>query len=647
MNAITLRRARCCAVLLLLLLCPLFGCARQPRFTDAEAAVTYLSSEALDGRRPGDPGNELAQAYLAASLKQMDYAPFDKDYRHRYSEAIVQLDRAVLTLGTQTYAYPDALQPEQLSALSAELALPLTDDLDAQRDCILLLPPDGVLTEPVNPLIQAVIQTRDDTRAPILSDANLKAPTRLFVSRATYDALHAQLGQTAQLSFSAQQTDCARANVVGVRRAGDTPAKEAVVLSAHFDHLGRAPFSGKLFRGALDNASGCAALLSAAQTLSRSGGAENAYRDLYIAFFNTEEIMLQTGGGSLAFSEALSPQYRRVYQINLDCLGETGTEVLRLIPSGGESRALCRDMMRAASAAGFSCEWADGISDHISFPLGFSLTTGFDGVHRLDEPATLLDFDALQRAADLAASYADDLLGRPTIDLAQYAETAELTSVPLETPLALNECCVVDYGGKLVHVRERGITGDPQALFAQYVPGLSSFSDLFRLFALNLAMAGQEIGSVPFEPWQSCPTGLRAEEHEVGKVYASPVVLAELETVCGVLTPDGQLDFSFNFWPCSLAVPERLAQLERLTPAEPLGESHGWSYGWAEAPTESVRQLCLQQRTADGAYGYCATFCYMATPGQAQPPEDEVLNVLLSTPRVFDLLDALALACTP
>ncbi|MCB2290656.1 M28 family peptidase [Clostridium sp. CS001] len=53
-------------------------------------------------------------------------------------------------------------------------------------------------------------------------------------------------------------------NVVGVIKGKDS--KKAVVISAHFDHLGY--LDGKIIRGALDNASGVAALIEIAHMLN-------------------------------------------------------------------------------------------------------------------------------------------------------------------------------------------------------------------------------------------------------------------------------------------------------------------------------------------------------------------------------------------
>jgi Zn-dependent M28 family amino/carboxypeptidase len=81
-------------------------------------------------------------------------------------------------------------------------------------------------------------------------------------------------------------------NVVGVL-AGTNP-KEAVAITAHWDHFGmRAPAPGdapgadRIFNGAYDNASGCAAVLTMAQAMTRAG--TTPARSIYFVFTTAEE----------------------------------------------------------------------------------------------------------------------------------------------------------------------------------------------------------------------------------------------------------------------------------------------------------------------------------------------------------------------
>lgn len=96
-------------------------------------------------------------------------------------------------------------------------------------------------------------------------------------------------------------------NVVGYI-AGSDPA-QAVVISCHFDAvIGSA--------GAVDNASGVAAMLRTAANISAAENKLNA--DIIFCAFNGEE---QYYAGSSAFVEEFLGLYETVYNINYDCVG--------------------------------------------------------------------------------------------------------------------------------------------------------------------------------------------------------------------------------------------------------------------------------------------------------------------------------------
>ena len=77
-------------------------------------------------------------------------------------------------------------------------------------------------------------------------------------------------------------------NVVGVLAAGKEPTAEHVILSAHYDHLGR--LGGFVFPGASDNAAGVAALLEIARVLKPAE--DQLKRDVIFVAFDQEEIGL-------------------------------------------------------------------------------------------------------------------------------------------------------------------------------------------------------------------------------------------------------------------------------------------------------------------------------------------------------------------
>ncbi|MGZ3365061.1 MAG: M28 family metallopeptidase [Caulobacteraceae bacterium] len=88
-------------------------------------------------------------------------------------------------------------------------------------------------------------------------------------------------------------------NVIGVLPGADpTLAKQYVVVSAHLDHLGVEPGTGRLYNGAMDDASGVAWVLETARTFHDQG--VRPKRSVLFVVFTVEEKGLL---GSRAFAE--------------------------------------------------------------------------------------------------------------------------------------------------------------------------------------------------------------------------------------------------------------------------------------------------------------------------------------------------------
>lgn len=103
--------------------------------------------------------------------------------------------------------------------------------------------------------------------------------------------------------------DSIGANVIA-RIPGRNPNAPAIVLSAHYDHLGVR--NGEVFNGADDDASGCIAVLTIAERVKKAG----LEHDLIVAFFDAEEIGLV---GAKAFVANPSvPLNRIAIDVSLD-----------------------------------------------------------------------------------------------------------------------------------------------------------------------------------------------------------------------------------------------------------------------------------------------------------------------------------------
>jgi Zn-dependent M28 family amino/carboxypeptidase len=152
-----------------------------------------------------------------------------------------------------------------------------------------------------------------------------------------------RLGATVRSSIARSET----ANVIG-RRPGRGPrAAEAVMLGAHYDHLGYGPAvdGDSLYNGAEDNASGSAALLAAAEAFDRSGVTTS--RSIVFMAFAAEESGLL---GSTAFAARPTiPLAQLAAVFNMDVMNMYGRT--RDIAALGVDQSTLGRMFTAAAAA--------------------------------------------------------------------------------------------------------------------------------------------------------------------------------------------------------------------------------------------------------------------------------------------------------
>ena len=156
------------------------------------------------------------------------------------------------------------------------------------------------------------------------------------------------LGVTASLDMKVKRERIASANVVGILPGTDPGLKsEAVLYTAHHDHFGQRvpPVAGErnVYTGALDNASGCAVVL----TIARAAAASPPRRSVIVAFVTAEEQGL-LGSRHFARHPPL-PTGRIAVDINLDGINNKGrTSDLGVIGLGKSS---VDDVIRSLAAA--------------------------------------------------------------------------------------------------------------------------------------------------------------------------------------------------------------------------------------------------------------------------------------------------------
>ncbi len=211
-------------------------------------------------------------------------------------------------------------------------------------------------------------------------------------------------------------------NVIGViHAAAATKQPGVVVVGAHLDHLGMGGGSNALdpkvhavHNGADDNASGVAALLEVARTLS--GKAGELQRDVYIVAFSGEE---EGDLGSSYYVKHPPTADPIVAMINMDMVGRMRNNQLAV--NGGESAKEWRDLVQpACDAARVHCTIGGsgyGPSDHMAFyvtgiPVLFMFTGNHLDYHTATDDSDKINAGGGARVAMIAAEVAFGVANR-------------------------------------------------------------------------------------------------------------------------------------------------------------------------------------------------------------------------------------------
>lgn len=514
--------------LTILLLCGLLlsSCAQTPRYAGVEQTVTYLASDELGGRLPGEPGNLMAQRFLKNALKQLDIPPAFEEYEHSYDRPIADVKLCSLSFGGRALSYPADLKlfGYTAEALSLEDVPLATADAVPDEPCILLT--DDFAMQPPSSAVKAMIYRGENLDAIAqLTEDKKSAVMKLYVLPDTYDALvaAAQSGTPATLRIECAEKVARENNIVGKIEAPQE-AREAVVLSAHFDHLGASP-KGEIFHGAYDNASGVAAVLRIAQQLRDAQPSADLTRDIYIAFVNTEESGIHVSGGSRALATQLERAYDAVYDLNIDCLGAPGKPLS--IMASRSAAPLALDASAFFEELGEPLTAASGTSDHTNFALGINFCTGFENINSLTDTLDSVDFASLERLALLVGRYASALAGGRTLPEVQAAQENNRAALYAEGIMPqFDQCLLLEIDGETRHIYSdsSGFCSTDSLLsrFELDLRGLVLRDDT-RLYGAGdyEGMRGFAVSPFPLPEGERCPAGLTSAEHPNGQEQIS------------------------------------------------------------------------------------------------------------------------------
>jgi aminopeptidase YwaD len=257
------------------------------------------------------------------------------------------------------------------------------------------------------------VSARREVAEAVLIPAGLDlASLRTAIEWARAPASRAVPGVRVRIRAALLRDRGATANVVGLL-PGTSPtlAAEAVVVGAHYDHLGRgSPFSlapergDAIHPGADDNASGTAALLGLAEALTRSGAGR---RSVVFVAFSAEELGLL--GSTHYVGQPAVPLDRTVAMVNLDSVGRLRDGRLHAmgIDTGQGLRVLVEQAAQGLPAPLTLRGDGVGPSDHTAFlnrerPVVFFFTGPHADYHRPGDTWDKIDADGLRTVTTVA-----------------------------------------------------------------------------------------------------------------------------------------------------------------------------------------------------------------------------------------------------
>ena len=255
-----------------------------------------------------------------------------------------------------------------------------------------------------------------------------------------YFSDHSQLLDV-ELNVAFREVNRKGRNVIGYV---DNGASSAIVIGAHYDHLGmgedaNASDTAKVIhRGADDNASGTALLIELARMLSASKAKSNNY--LFIAFSGKELGLL----GSKYWLENPTVNVPVNYMINLDGVGRYDTDK-KLVVGGNGSSPVWPQVIAGIGDKTLQVKFdstMSGPGDHESFyrkniPVLFFSTGTHADYHKATDNADKLNYEGELRIARYITRLVETTDNKGRIAFAKTQETVTAppaTSVKRGTP---------------------------------------------------------------------------------------------------------------------------------------------------------------------------------------------------------------------
>jgi len=362
--------------------------------------LSFLASDLLDGRGTPSRGLDLAAEFIASRFRHAGLEPAEPGGSY-FQEA----NFAVITPNLNDLSVKLTQDGSELDLDSVDVRVESLDPLEVKDAPVITLPENGAVPDITGKVVagdsrhwgEEAVLAQLQSRKPAMillmsrrarpkgSDQFLQpldiyaAPVLRLYNRDAVTSLgkHADIRVSVHVSAPSRRNIILR-NVAGILRGSDPAlASQAIVLSAHYDHLGeKTPGPGdRIFNGANDNGSGVVSVTEIAAALA----ALNPHPRrtiLFIAFFGEEEGLF---GSYYYVRHPILPLKDTVANINLEQMGRTddadGKEIGAFAftgPSYSDIPELMSSAARAESVKTWSKAGADDFfdrSDNYAFAL--------------------------------------------------------------------------------------------------------------------------------------------------------------------------------------------------------------------------------------------------------------------------------------
>ena len=262
------------------------------------------------------------------------------------------------------------------------------------------------------------------------------------------------------------------ANVVGVLEGGDPVLKkEAIVIGAHYDHIGLGELGSlaegrgqEIHNGADDNASGTAGLIELARALALQRASVKR-SIVFVAFTAEEEGLL---GSKHYVSAPAFPLENTVAMINMDMIGRMKDD--RVIVGGSGTSPLWKEMLPRLRPANLDLKFQDdgyGPSDHASFyakdvPVLFFFTGVHQDYHRPSDDFDKINLTGAGKVLSLVFETAQELAQQDVRPVFSKAKESKESRGRGEFRVYLGT--IPDYGEEVEGVKLSGVReGSPAA----------------------------------------------------------------------------------------------------------------------------------------------------------------------------------------